>query len=260
MSSYYVYRFINNLNKVIYVGRTNSIVSRISTHLTKGHLPKECYDSIKRIDYLECSTKNDMKIKELYYIGKFRPIYNSQDNHGITMSVDEIADCWTGFKVGKPQLKMLEKISEMENVNLELSKQLKDTEARLKTSLNETRIKEMELSKLKVESINISGSQFFGVGDDFSLKKAIETIEGNPEVKFANFVDGKIQRLIYNLNGRVALWSPKLSSGDIYVTGNEGWTYERVDGEGFGGVMDAGILICDNWIELTETPNELITV
>lgn len=67
---YYVYRFLNSENSVIYVGKTKQeLHKRFDGH---HHLPNECYSMVRRIEYIECPTETDMSIKELYYINKHR--------------------------------------------------------------------------------------------------------------------------------------------------------------------------------------------
>ena len=95
---FYVYRFLDKDLKVIYIGRTVDIKARMTQHFGNGgHLPKECYESVHRVDFLEFKTKNDMKIKELYYIGKYRPKYNTADNSAVSFVMDEIQDVWVTY-------------------------------------------------------------------------------------------------------------------------------------------------------------------
>lgn len=80
MKKYYVYRFLNSNEKIIYVGRTVNFNNRMKQHFgDSGHLPKECYDSVRKIEYLELNHPIDMIIYELYYISKYRPKYNTND-------------------------------------------------------------------------------------------------------------------------------------------------------------------------------------
>lgn len=66
---FYVYRFINSLNQVIYVGKTKEeLQKRFKAH---KHLPDECYKSVRKIEYVICQSESDMSIKEIYYINKF---------------------------------------------------------------------------------------------------------------------------------------------------------------------------------------------
>ena len=40
---YYVYRFLDKDNEIIYVGKTYNLETRLKTHFgKKGHLPEEC--------------------------------------------------------------------------------------------------------------------------------------------------------------------------------------------------------------------------
>ena len=56
----YIYRFIDQDNNIIYVGKTSQALDkRIGQHFTKGHLPKECYKSIARIEYQKYKTEAD---------------------------------------------------------------------------------------------------------------------------------------------------------------------------------------------------------
>ena len=67
---YFVYRFLDNNDNVIYIGKSKQdLQKRFSGHT---HLPDKCYHMVKKIEYIECPTESDMSIKEIYYINKFR--------------------------------------------------------------------------------------------------------------------------------------------------------------------------------------------
>ena len=54
MKKYYVYRFLNNKNEIIYVGKSVNFINRMKQHFgSNGHLPKECYDNVDKIEYIE---------------------------------------------------------------------------------------------------------------------------------------------------------------------------------------------------------------
>ena len=73
----YTYRFVDTNENVIYVGYTGqTMAKRISQHFTKGHLPKKCYKSIARIDYIKWDSKSDAQVMEVYYINKYHPKFN----------------------------------------------------------------------------------------------------------------------------------------------------------------------------------------
>lgn len=67
---YYVYRFLDQKNNVIYVGKSKQdLEQRFKGHT---HLPDQCYAMTHKIEYIECATESDMSIKEIYYINKYR--------------------------------------------------------------------------------------------------------------------------------------------------------------------------------------------
>lgn len=80
--SYYLYKFLDNKNQVIYVGKTENIKNRMMTHFTSsGHLPKECYQSVANILYTEFNSGVDMDIYEIYYINKYKSKYNTESKY-----------------------------------------------------------------------------------------------------------------------------------------------------------------------------------
>jgi excinuclease UvrABC nuclease subunit len=98
---YYVYRFINENGAIIYVGKTSDIVKRINQHFSEnGHLPSVCYSSVASVECIELKSKIDMDIRELYFINKWKPMYNQKDKQKEDMNVilDESKDYWIPCK------------------------------------------------------------------------------------------------------------------------------------------------------------------
>lgn len=94
----YVYRFKDANGKVIYVGRALELDARIRTHFSaSGHLPKECYEITEEVEFLKFDTPNEMKIKELYYIGLHKPDFNSLDVSDVGFGVDTSGDDWQKY-------------------------------------------------------------------------------------------------------------------------------------------------------------------
>ena len=87
----YVYRFIDIEGRVIYYGKTLDMQNRMKSHFTKGHLPKECYQSVAKIEYQKYKTESDALIMETYYITKYSPKYNKlgQSKDTPTIKFDE---------------------------------------------------------------------------------------------------------------------------------------------------------------------------
>lgn len=98
--SHYVYKFINFDNEIIYIGRTStSIQQRMSEHFNDGHLNKDCYKEVKRIDYTNLPTKTESMIVEQYLINVFKPIYNFQykESETIILKIDLSHLKWQTF-------------------------------------------------------------------------------------------------------------------------------------------------------------------
>ncbi len=85
---YYIYRYFNSKNKVIYVGLTGRpIKRRVYEHKTED-LQKET----DHIDFATVATESDMRMYELYYINKYQPKYNRRDMYidGQTLHLPEL--------------------------------------------------------------------------------------------------------------------------------------------------------------------------
>lgn len=74
---YYLYRFLDKNGNVIYVGKTQGKLNdRLKCH---NHIMILCYLSVSKIEFCELNTDVDLTIYEIYYINKYRPIYNKAD-------------------------------------------------------------------------------------------------------------------------------------------------------------------------------------
>ena len=98
----YVYRFIDGKGNIIYVGKTVNINSRMQQHFSNGHLDKQCYNSVAKIEYQKYKTESDSLIMETYYITKYSPKYNKlgQSRDVPTITFDE--KNWKIYKEFKP--------------------------------------------------------------------------------------------------------------------------------------------------------------
>ena len=104
----YTYRFVDANENIIYVGYTGqSMAKRIGQHFEKGHLPKKCYKSIAKIEYIKWETKSDAQVMEVYFINKYHPIYNKLDkqNDHLNIQVTDEKE-WEVYQViKKPNIK-----------------------------------------------------------------------------------------------------------------------------------------------------------
>ena len=99
----YVYRFLDSKGNIIYIGKTVNINLRMQQHFSdKGHLSKECYNTVCRIEYQKHKTESDALIMETYYITKYSPKYNKlgQSRDVPTITFDE--KNWKIYKEFKP--------------------------------------------------------------------------------------------------------------------------------------------------------------
>ena len=98
----YTYRFIDKYGNVIYIGKTVNMDLRMQSHFNKGHLPRECYNAVCRIEYQKHKTESDALIMETYYITKYSPKYNKlgQSRDVPTITFDE--KIWKIYKEFKP--------------------------------------------------------------------------------------------------------------------------------------------------------------
>ena len=98
----YTYRFIDKYGNVIYIGKTVNMDLRMQSHFNKGHLPRECYNAVCRIEYQKHKTESDALIMETYYITKYSPKYNKlgQSRDVPTITFDE--KNWKIYKELKP--------------------------------------------------------------------------------------------------------------------------------------------------------------
>ena len=84
----YTYRFIDCNENIIYVGYTaQSMAKRMGQHMERGHLPKKCYKSIAKIEYIKWQTKSDAQVMEVYFINKYHPIYNKLDKQNDHLNI-----------------------------------------------------------------------------------------------------------------------------------------------------------------------------
>lgn len=126
---FYLYRFLNENNEIIYVGKSKDVRKRLLFHFgTSGHLPEDCYNEVAKIEILNLNTKTEMNIKELYYISKFNPKYNSLDkNETIYYKELEKGDVWKPYNLEKETKDIdYRRITELQKEVMDLKQKLKE--------------------------------------------------------------------------------------------------------------------------------------
>ena len=99
----YVYRFLDSKGNIIYIGKTVNIDLRMQQHFSdKGHLTKECYRSVAKIEYQKYKTESDSLIMETYYITKYSPKYNKLQQSRDLPTIEFDEGSWRTYKQFKP--------------------------------------------------------------------------------------------------------------------------------------------------------------
>ncbi|MCY7916174.1 nucleotide excision repair endonuclease [Bacillus vallismortis] len=83
MPNYYVYKFLNEEDEILYVGKTKNLRNRMErAHFTNnGHLPTNCYIETKKVKIAKVANNDEMSIYERYLINILNPKYNTQINN-----------------------------------------------------------------------------------------------------------------------------------------------------------------------------------
>lgn len=75
-----LYMFVDKEGVPLYIGKTiNETKTRINGHFSEdGHLPVELFEEYENIIHMECANEYELAIKEVVYIGKHKPKFNTQ--------------------------------------------------------------------------------------------------------------------------------------------------------------------------------------
>ena len=99
----FVYKFLDEKNNVLYIGKTVNMEQRMKNHFSKkSHLANtDLYSKVQRIEYLTCKDEFEALQKELTYINLYKPKYNTASK--IKQLIDPPqGDKWKVYKVIKP--------------------------------------------------------------------------------------------------------------------------------------------------------------
>jgi excinuclease UvrABC nuclease subunit len=104
----YVYKFLNELNEIVYIGSTGNIGNRMYNHFyaPAGHRAKKMQDGLERvreIRYCKLPTRNDALIVETILIHKYKPILNTESVSDGAVSVAKFDEGSVEWAVKTPQ-------------------------------------------------------------------------------------------------------------------------------------------------------------
>lgn len=108
-TGFYLYKFLDKNNNIIYIGKTTNFNKRMSSHFGKenfnevllfetknineyevcnkrfnyllehhGHLPFECYESVRSVEKAILNNQYEMDILEIHLINKYKSKYNTE--------------------------------------------------------------------------------------------------------------------------------------------------------------------------------------
>lgn len=98
--SFFLYKFIDSNENIIYIGRTNDIRRRIlKEHFSDNtHLPSECYIDTTRVEYTEIVNESEEVAYEAVLINQCRPKYNTQFKDDGEFEIDIPEFIWKEFE------------------------------------------------------------------------------------------------------------------------------------------------------------------
>lgn len=94
---YYVYRFCDKDNSVLYVGKTRNIQSRTASHLSNSRFRHEAM----YLDYITFDNGCDMSIYEQYLISFYNPPYNRDSKYTVGHVTLPVPDTWSRIPIDK---------------------------------------------------------------------------------------------------------------------------------------------------------------
>lgn len=156
MKNYFVYKFENIEQTLLYVGSTIELRRRINyQHLPlkcKGNLDKKCIEETHKIYFHECESKSDMEIKEKFLINTLNPKYPKYHNNGAEFSFN-IPIKWKEYNFKRPDLRNEKKI-----------KLIKDFILNINETPNERLINIYQDYKLKNNLLGLTLTRFIEIG------------------------------------------------------------------------------------------------
>ena len=81
--NYYIYKYVNEKNKIDYIGQTTDLKQRVFAHYQDEYGKEKIY-------YFECENKAQMDNYEYLLIRKYRPKYNKQFNETLANEMNII--------------------------------------------------------------------------------------------------------------------------------------------------------------------------
>ncbi|MDU6975889.1 MAG: DnaB-like helicase C-terminal domain-containing protein [Clostridiales bacterium] len=180
---YYLYRFLNENNEVIYIGRTNNIERRIfKEHFTdKTHLPVECYKELRRIEYTEIEYEAQEVAFEILLIQKIKPKYNVQFKYDEQVDIEQVEHEWKELKIDNIYFEFFknrkDKVQSIEDyLGFNLVRWAKEDTLSFNTEMQTGFIEYDARCKPSVDSLNLFAGNNMNDNIDFALNIVINNV------------------------------------------------------------------------------------
>ena len=125
MEKYYIYKYYIN-DELIYIGRTNNILSRHKAHLQKSDPHQIDFQKATDIYVAEFSSDADMMIYEKYYITKYHPRCNTVDMKWSMPTIELPEPIWHIYTPNELEIVYSDKPKTKNITKLEIINELQD--------------------------------------------------------------------------------------------------------------------------------------
>jgi Nuclease subunit of the excinuclease complex len=89
--SFYVYFFYDSKDRLLYIGKTTSVRARMKQHFSRLCVENEPWKNLvdkDKITLYKCNNPTDLDIYEVFFINKYKPLYNKDRVFGYTPSFE----------------------------------------------------------------------------------------------------------------------------------------------------------------------------
>ena len=121
------YRFLDELENIIYVGSSKNIDRRLNSHFNgqQGHLGKDIYSKVARVEICKCDDYPTALALENVLINKYKPKYNTKDkDHNINSKAVKNEELYSKLENWELYIKRKKLNKEKINLNKKQDKML----------------------------------------------------------------------------------------------------------------------------------------
>lgn len=218
---FYLYRFIDSNDKVIYIGRTNDINRRIlKEHFSDNtHLPNNCYLEISKIEVAKIENESEEVAYEAILINKIRPKYNIQFKDEGNFDIDIPELIWNSFEWEYEQ--QLDYLKMSKKSVVELSESILHSLLKPSNDFVQTGIIEVDNREIITESSLNLVAGVSGIGKtNYAIGICRHNLKQNKKILYISLRESieDISQKILSINAGIAinkLISKTLSEEDI---------------------------------------------